>query len=59
MIRFCGFTVDIRWEKGRLVEVTVSGPGRCKVRYAGTEAEVVVPKSGSVILDGRLHPVDR
>ena len=54
-----GFTVDIRWERGRLVEATVTGTGRCRVCYDGSEAELVTPEAGTATLDGRLQPVDR
>jgi alpha-L-fucosidase 2 len=41
-----GYTVDMKWENGRLVSAAISNPkgGICNVRYNGEVHQIVVPK---------------
>ena len=41
-----GYTVNMKWEKGRLISAEISNPngGTCNVRYNGRVYKIVVPK---------------
>ncbi|MDR1500489.1 MAG: glycoside hydrolase family 95 protein [Tannerellaceae bacterium] len=49
-----GYTVSIKWEKGRLVHAEITNPngGACNVRYNGRVVKVTVPKGSPAIITG-------
>ena len=53
-----GFSVDFAWQGGALISAVIRGPtgAHCPVRYGEMTVEIVLPATGEVRLDGRLHP---
>jgi alpha-L-fucosidase 2 len=49
-----GYTVNMKWEKGRLIYAEISNPtgGVCNVRYNGKVIKVTVPKGTPAIIKG-------
>ncbi|MDR3140492.1 MAG: glycoside hydrolase family 95 protein [Tannerellaceae bacterium] len=49
-----GYTVNMKWEKGRLIYAEISNPmgGVCNVRYNGKVIKVTVPKGAPAIIKG-------
>ncbi|MDR1331433.1 MAG: glycoside hydrolase family 95 protein [Tannerella sp.] len=48
-----GYTVSMKWEKGRLVSAEISNPlgGTCNIRYNGKVVKVTVPKDRPAIIN--------
>ena len=48
-----GYTVNMKWEKGRLTSAEISHPvgGTCNVRYNGNVRKIVVPKGSPYTLN--------
>jgi hypothetical protein len=47
-----GYTVNMKWEKGRLTFAEISNPdgGVCQIRYNGKVRKITVPKERSYII---------